>query len=211
MSDNNNDQKTYKILVWGDSIGRQCEVPWPDRLQHSMQVSFYCGTDVEVVNIAECGLSGIWGQNYFEEKVKPENPDLVIIQFGFNDMRHDKAFGAHPIGTPDEYEAAMCNMIRNAKSIGAEVLVLGNHNFAFGNLLLYPNGMDGDQMVELYRQRAENAAKKEGADYINMNDVFANNGLTSIAGTVDGCHLSDNGARVYTYTVQRYVMKKLLA
>ena len=76
MSDNNNDQKTYKILVWGDSIGRQCEVPWPDRLQHAMQVSFYCGTDVEVVNITECGLSGIWGQNYFEEKVKPENPDL---------------------------------------------------------------------------------------------------------------------------------------
>ena len=83
MSDNNNDQKTYKILVWGDSIGRQCEVPWPDRLLRSMQVSFYCGTDVEVVNITECGLSGIWGQNYFEEKVKPENPDLVIIQFGF--------------------------------------------------------------------------------------------------------------------------------
>lgn len=124
MSDNNNDQKTYKILVWGDSIGRQCEVPWPDRLQRSMQVSFYCGTDVEVVNITECGLSGIWGQNYFEKKVKPENPDLVIIQFGFNDMRQDKTFGAHPIGTPDEYEEAMCNMIRNSKNIGADVLVL---------------------------------------------------------------------------------------
>ncbi|MBO5959254.1 MAG: SGNH/GDSL hydrolase family protein [Lentisphaeria bacterium] len=204
------EQKPYKVLVWGDSIGRQNETPWPTVLQQHFQVSCYTGRKMEVVNIAQCGLAGVNGQYKFEEEVKPEQPDLVIIQFGFNDLRHDENYGAHAIGNPDQYEQAMVNMIRNAKSIGAEVLVLGNHNFRFGSLRLYPTGLNGDETVEIYRRRAEHAANTEGAGYINMADALAEQDLTPLTATCDGCHLSPYGVNVYAMTVARYILEKQL-
>lgn len=201
----------YKVLVWGDSIARQNEVPWPESCRYSFEVSCFCGRMVEFINIAQCGLAAVHGQNYFEEKVRPVQPDLVIIQFGFNDMRHDTAHNGAPIGTPDQYEEAMCNMIRNARSTGAEVLVLGNHNISFGAIRLYPTGLNGDETVDVYRQRAKRAAEKEGAAFINMAEVLESQGLPPRVATCDGCHLSPDGVKVYAITVCNFILKRLLA
>ena len=201
----------YKVLVWGDSIARQNETPWPESCRYSFEVSCFCGRPVEFINIAQCGLAAVHGQNYFEEKVRPVQPDLVIIQFGFNDLRHDTAHGGAPIGTPDQYEEAMCNMIRNARSIGAEVLVLGNHNISFGAIRLYPTGLNGDETVDVYRKRAKRAAEKEGAAFINMAEVLESQELPPRVATCDGCHLSPDGVRVYAITVGNFILKRLLA
>ena len=40
-----------------------------------------------------------------------------------------------------------------------------------------------------------------------MNDVFTHNGLTSIAGTVDGCHPNDLGFGVYAANLYRELSK----
>lgn len=200
----------YKILVWGDSIARQNTVPWPEHCQQHLTVSCFCGRPVKFFNIARCGMPAVSGQNLFDSKVKQKSPHLTIIQFGFNDLRFDASFGANPIATPEEYKNAMRNMIRNARSTGSDVLVLGNHNFSFGNLILYPNGMNGDEAVELYRSQAEEAAKLENADYINMAEVFQTLGISPVEATSDGCHLSDCGIRIYTLTVCRYILNKLL-
>lgn len=201
----------YKVLVWGDSIARQNETPWPESCRFSFEVSCFTGRPVEFTNIAQCGLAAVYGQDYFEEKVKPVQPDLVIIQFGFNDLRHDVAHNGAPIGTPDQYEEAMLNMIRNARSIGAEVLVLGNHNFSFGALKMYPTGLNGDETVEVYRQRAKRAAETAGASFINMAEVFASQNLSAREATCDGCHLSPDGVKVYAMTVCNFILKRLLA
>ena len=201
--------KPYKILVWGDSIARQNEMPWPELCRIHMEVSCYPGRPLEFINIAQCGLPAVKGQHYFEEKVRPVQPDLVIIQFGFNDLRHDTENNGAPIGSPDQYEEAMRNMIRNCRSIGAEVLVLGNHNFTFGTLRMYPTGLNGDETVEIYRQRAKQAADQEGASYIKMLEVLKSQGLTMREATCDGCHLSSDGVNVYATAVSNFIMKLL--
>ncbi len=200
----------YKVLVWGDSIAVQTSPNWPSMTQASMDVSFFPGRKVEFINIGQCGLAGVYGQHLFEEKVKPVKPDLVIIEFGFNDLRCDEAHNGKAIGEPDDFEAAMRSMIRNAKSIGADVLVLGIHNYSFGALRRHPSGLTSDQTTELYRERARMAANAEGADYINMADVLAGQGLTPREYTMDGCHLSLDGNRVYSCTVSNYLLKKII-
>lgn len=204
-----NNNASYKILVWSDSIARQHDPVWPEMLRNSFSVSCYAGRKVEVVNIAQCGLPAVIGQTWFEEKVKPENPDLVIVEFGFNDMRHDEAHGGKAIGDPDEYENAVRAMIRNSRSIGARVLVLGIHDFSFGSLKMFPTGLSADETTEIYRSRARQAAVAEGADYIDMADVLDGMGLSPLEYTCDGCHLSENGRRVYVHAVIRYILKNV--
>ena len=199
----------YKVLVWGDSIARQNETPWPELCRRSLDVSCYPGRPVEFTNIAQCGLAAVIGQHFFEEKVRPVQPDLVIIQFGFNDLRHESTNNGAPIGTPDAYEEAIRSMIRNSRSIGAEVLVLGNHNFSFGSIKMYPTGLNGDETVELYRQRAKKAAETEGASYINMAEIVLSLGLTMRDITYDGCHLSNDGMIIYCATVCHFIQKRI--
>ena len=201
--------KPYQVVVWGDSIAREGSSPWPDHCQSHLNVSCFTGREVKIVNIARCGLSGVMGQHLFDKEVKPADPDLVVIQFGFNDLRHDSSVGAHPIGTPDRFEEAMRSMIRNSKSIGADVLVLGIHDYTFGALRLYPGGLNGDQTTEIYRLRAKSAAAQEGADYISMKDAAAAQGLSPRDITCDGCHLSETGKLIYTLTVSNYILNKL--
>ena len=201
--------KKIRVLVWGDSIAATGDDNWVVRAQRTFDVSINPGVPVEFINIAQCGLAAVWGKTFFEEKVKPVSPDYVIIQFGFNDLRHPVERGGEAIGAPEKYRSAILEMVQNARSAGAEVLVIGNHDVPFGDLRLYPTGLNAWETLALYRGLAEQAAAEGGAEYLDMAAAMSGR-ITPEAATCDGTHLSDLGKYFYNAIISTWILKKIL-
>lgn len=199
--------REYKVLIWGDSIAASTPDPWPAMCARTFAVALNTGTDnVVFTNIAVCGMPARQGKAFFAEKVCPEKPSLVILQFGFNDIRWDGSNPGGPISDETVFYESVCEMIRNSKNIRADVLVLGNHRPC--SYLRMPDGRTYVETVAAYNALAKQAAHDCGADWLDMADLVGAE-LTPRESTVDGVHLSLWGKRVYSHTVANYIQRKL--
>lgn len=196
----------YQIVVWGDSIAGMEPDPWPVRLEFTHNVCVNPGRKIRVINSGICGIAAAQAKLQFQDAVARHRPDMVMIQFGFNDMRYDGVRPGLPISTPDEFGQHMRQMIRACQSIPSEVLVLGNHlPFLYMTL---PSGLTREESVVVYNDAARCAAEECGVAFLNMAQVDLH-GLPPYLLTTDGVHLSEYGCRMYAQTIASYVSNVL--
>jgi dienelactone hydrolase/lysophospholipase L1-like esterase len=187
----------YTVVVWGDSIAAgSAELQWPALAERACRLSCHPGATVTVVNAGVGGMPASVAVNQYAERVAPHRPNLVILQFGFNDVRWSGNSGARPISTPEEFTASLTRMIALCRADGAEVVLFGNHRP--GIAMLLPSGYTYAETVARYNVLARRVAATTGTICYCLDEELAAPGhdwpdLLS----ADGVHLSPLGFHAY--------------
>lgn len=134
------------------------------------------------------------------------HPDLVLIQFGFNDIRYDGSRVDKPISTVQEFESHVSEMIALCRNEAkAAVVVLGNHRTRM-NLIL-PSGLQYDKARIEYNRASRRAARKAGVPFHDMSEeLMVPETRWSEYVCEDGVHLSPLGYHAYGRRVANIIM-----
>lgn len=195
----------FKVVVWGDSIAGMPPEPWPEKMKNSFNACLVASCRLEVVNSGICGIAAADAKNNFQRDVAVHQPDLVIIQFGFNDMRYCGRRKNLPISTVEEFQKHIFEMIEMCKRIGAEVLVLTNHRVV--SFLVLPSQLTRGESVEHYNQASIAAARQANVEYIDIQQIDISPLTGKELVVADGVHLSDWGKMVYSHNVANRVLQ----
>ena len=199
----------YRVVAWGDSIAAgNADTAWPGVAERSCQVVINTGRPVQVINEAVCGKPAAHAVREFEARILPHRPDLVIIQFGFNDVRHDGSRGPDPLSTPEEFEQHLASMIRQCRGQAqADVIVLGNHRTRTN--IRFPTGRTYEESRILYNAIARRTAAQAGVEFHDMSDPAHLPDATGWQELVvpDGVHLSPLGVTVYGRAIATWIMQ----
>lgn len=198
--------RPFTVVVWGDSIAIQGG-SWPALAEMLLSVVCFPGREIKFINSAQCGLPAAAAQEQFPDKVLAHCPDLVIIQFGFNDLRCAGAL--RPISTEDEFASHLTQMVRRCQNEArARVLVLGNHNPV--SILQMPDRRSYQQTVDAYRKISVAVAKSTGADYHDMSLLTKYQFCDSELVVEDGVHLSEKGRNLYAQQIANLIQEILV-
>lgn len=188
------DTGVVSVVVWGDSIAAG---GWPQRAEFVCNVVLNAGRTVQVFNEAVGGMPAATARGQFAERIPGHQPDIVIIHFGANDLRHDGSRGGGPISTPDEFVDHLTAMTRDCQALGARVLLLGYHRCR--RLMVLPTGLPYPEAVRHYSDLARQVADATGADFLDLAaalDTVADTSWTAFI-CDDGVHLSELGMYLY--------------
>lgn len=193
----------YTVVVWGDSIAAS---GWPAHAEFSFNVALNTGRPIRIINQGVGGKPASHARNEFDQRIAPHKPDLVIIQFGFNDQRYDGSRGDKPLSTPAEFADHLRDMVTRCRSLGAKVLVLGNHRAPRPQVL--PSGLTYDEARIAYSQVARNVATTLAVPFIDMAEAIVFPGVPWHTMTnEDGVHLTETGKHAYACVVSSAIMK----
>lgn len=184
-----------KIVVWGDSIPASGPNSWPETAEFIYNNFTNVGRTVKVINSSVGGKPAARAVNEFEERVAQFHPELVFIQFGFNDMRYDGKRGQKPISSVPEFGAHIREMIEDCKSIGAKVIVIGNHRPS--TVITLPDGKSFAKKIFEYNNAAKEAALASKAVYFDMAEADIPGGSWFDLVCDDCVHLSEFGRSIY--------------
>jgi len=185
----------FVIVVWGDSIAAGSK--WPDQAQHAYNAVLCTGTTIRTINESTGGKPAAHARSEFDQRIAPHKPNLVVIQFGFNDLRYDGSRGNHPISSREEFASHLTHMARRCiDELGAQVLFSMNHEPR--SVLVMPDGTPYTRVVAAYNQVTRRVAQELGTHLIDMWTA------TQAAGesrdhivNEDGVHLSERGRCIY--------------
>jgi lysophospholipase L1-like esterase len=199
----------FIVVVWGDSIAAS---GWPDRSEFMHNVIQNAGRSVKIINMGVGGMPACTAKTQFAERVARHEPDLVIIQFGFNDLRSDGSRpNGLPLSTPEEFSAHLQEMIHRCKTeLHARVVVLGNHRPRAVLRLL--SGKTYVETTAIYREESRKAALAQNVPYIDMSVETTAGGLawTDVVNE-DGVHLSPAGLNTYAAIASNIYMDQIRA
>jgi lysophospholipase L1-like esterase len=198
------EKKPYVVVVWGDSIAAS---GWPQQAEFLFNVVLNTGRPIRVINAGAGGLAAAIAHGQFSETILPHQPNLEIMQFGLNDMRHDGSRGELPISTPKEFDEHLMAMVKLCRErAGARVIIFGNHQTRC--FLSLPTGLKYDETRAHYNMLARKVAKKTDSTHYDMAEVLAAVGLRveEVVGD-DGVHLTPRGIQAYAQIAANAIMK----
>lgn len=187
--------KSQKVIFFGDSITYMGARPggYILKMKDALEKK-NMGSDYDLVG------SGIGGNKVYDlylrmdDDVLAQNPDIVYIYIGVNDVWHKTSFGT---GTDlDKFEkfyTAIINKLldRHIKLVLVTPAVIGERTD-------YTNQQDGD--LNAYSQTIRNLAQKFHTGLVDLREIFhtyelKNNPSNKESGilTVDRVHLNDAG------------------
>ena len=196
------------VLVWGDSIAAS---GWPQRAERIFNVALNVGRSIKVVNKGVGGLPAAVACGGFNDAVLPDRPEIVIIQFGLNDLRHDGSRGALPISTPDEFKRHLTAMVRMCLDrLNDTVILFGNHRTR--PLLTMPTGLGYDETRAQYNEVTRHVARETGVSYCDIEGVMTAAGLyPEQVVAQDGIHLSPLGLEAYAQIAASELAKAVVS
>ena len=167
----------YRVVVaFGDSIveGYNLEEGWPDVLGKELSSRY---PTVRVFNAGRSGDTSADGLSRLERDVLNLEPDLVLVAFGLNDMRHRRP--------PEKFRKDLGSIIDRVKDKGAEVVLLTTTRLARGAGLV----ADGP---DRYNEVIARMARDRGLFLI---DVYGeSSGLNTPRYMLDVAHPNREGA-----------------
>lgn len=189
--------KPYTVAVWGDSIAAGGSMKWPDIAERMCNLVLNTGRPVRVVNLGIGGLPAAVARSQYAEKIAANTPDMVIIQFGFNDMRYDGSRGNRPLSTPEEFEKHITEMVTRCRDEAhARVILFGNHKAA-ANLMM-PTGLTYDETRAEYSAVLKKVAAQTKVAYYDLSQELKVEGYSwKDFLSDDGIHLSPVGFNAY--------------
>src|SRR5580698_9321243 len=186
--------KTQKVIFFGDSITEQGAKPGGFILKMK--------DALEKKNIAGYDLigAGIGGNKVYDlylrmdDDVLAQNPDIVFIWVGVNDVWHKTMYGT---GTDrDKFEKFYTAIINNL--LDRHIRVILCTPAVIGEKTDFTNQQDGD--LNAYSQVVRNLAQKNHCGLVDLREIFHNYELKNNPGnkesgilTLDKVHLNDAG------------------
>lgn len=205
-------QNPFVVVVWSDSIGAgDQQHQWPALVETFCNVALNTGRIVKVLNESAGGMPAARARHEFESRVLRHSPDLVVIQFGFNDLRHDGSRGAQPISTPEEFGEHVTDMILKCRErTGSRVVIFGNHRAR--SALVMPGGLTYDETRARYNAAARQAAEAAGVPFYDMAvELKAPEADWKDFVCADGVHLSPLGCHAYAWFAASLVSRLMAA
>jgi lysophospholipase L1-like esterase len=187
--------KTQKIIFFGDSITAQGVRPggYITRMKEAL-------TQKGLANDYDLIGAGIGGNKVYDlflrmdDDVLAQNPDIVFIYIGVNDVWHKASYGTGTdIDKFEKFYSAIINKLldRHIRVILCTPAVIGERND-------FTNQQDGD--LNAYSQVIRNLAQKFHCGLVDLREVFHTYELKNNPGnrdssilTHDRVHLNDNG------------------
>jgi lysophospholipase L1-like esterase len=201
--------KPLKIIFFGDSITHAGVNPggYIDKLKSALDKNGI----KDNYQIIGAGIGGNKVYDlYFrlEEDVLNQNPDVVVIWVGVNDVWHKRSFGT---GTDiDKFEKFYVAMIKKMQAQGAKVIV--TTPATIGERTDFSNELDGD--LNLYSQKLRDIAAKYDCPVADLRKEFlkynleknTNNKESGIL-TSDRVHLNEAGNQLVADVFYKLLIK----
>ncbi len=183
-----------RIIFFGDSITQMAVKPngYISLIKDSLSKS---NPSVEIIGAGISGNKVTDLQARVVRDIISENPSIVFIYIGINDVWHSITPGLHGT-TKDQYEAGLKEIIEKIKNAGARVIlctpsVIGEKRNGTNKI---------DQMLDEYAEISRKVASETGIQLCDLHKDFidyiaANNPGDKEKGilTADGVHLNDAG------------------
>ncbi|MFT7000280.1 MAG: lysophospholipase L1-like esterase [Spirosomataceae bacterium] len=191
-------EKPLKVVLFGDSITQAGVRPggYITMMQEMLEKAGK-STDYELIG------EGIGGNKIYdlylraEEDVLAQNPDVVIIWVGVNDVWHKMSYGT---GTDaDKFEKFYRSLIKRFQDKGIKVIICTPATI--GEKTDFSNQQDGD--LNQYSNIIRTISKTMNTDLLDLREIFLsynreNNPENLDRGilTVDRVHLNENGNKL---------------
>ncbi|MFB0947022.1 MAG: lysophospholipase L1-like esterase [Spirosomataceae bacterium] len=191
-------EKPLKVVLFGDSITQAGVRPGGYiTMMQEMLGKAGKSTDYELIG------EGIGGNKIYdlylraEEDVLAQNPDVVIIWVGVNDVWHKMSYGT---GTDaDKFEKFYRSLIKRFQDKGIKVIICTPATI--GEKTDFSNQQDGD--LNQYSNIIRTISKTMNTDLLDLREIFLsynreNNPENLDRGilTVDRVHLNENGNKL---------------
>ncbi len=202
----------YVVVVWGDSIAAGGGAnAWPGIAERTCNLVTNTGRPVKLVNSAAGGMPAAQARREFAQRVLAHRPQLVLLQFGFNDLRHDGARGPLPISTAAEFAEHLEAMGRACRDqAGAAVVYFGNHRARL--VLEMPDGRQYDAWRQQYNDVARAVAARLSAPYFDLaQELWLPGAAWTDLVCEDGVHLSPLGYHAYGRFAAQVIRQQMLA
>jgi lysophospholipase L1-like esterase len=186
--------KTQKVIFFGDSITQAGAKPGGYIVKMKEALAKQGVSDYDLIG------AGIGGNKVYdlylrmEDDVLAQNPDVVFIWVGVNDVWHKASYGT---GTdPDKFEKFYSAIIN--KLLDKHIRVILCTPAVIGEKTDFTNQQDGD--LNAYSQIIRNLAQKWHCGLVDLREIFHTYELKNNPGnkesgilTVDRVHLNEAG------------------
>ena len=187
-------RKTQKVIFFGDSITQAGAKPGGYIVKMKDALAKKGISDYELIG------AGIGGNKIYDlylrmdDDVLSQNPDIVVIWIGVNDVWHKTSFGT---GTDaDKFEKFYTAIIN--KLLDKHIRVILCTPAVIGEKTDFTNQQDGD--LNAYSQIVRNLAQKWHCGLVDLREIFHTYELSNNPGnkesgilTLDRVHLNEAG------------------
>ena len=206
MSSCNGNKK--QVVFLGDSIteeGRTLELGFINLLEESL--------DSEKFNLIGKGISGDKVSDLlvrYEDDVLVQNPDIVFIYIGINDVWHSYDVGKG--SDIDFYEKGLRKIITDIKKRGAKIILCTPT--VIGERVTFEDELEikRDQELDAFSGVVRNLASEFNTELLDLRTIFKdyiadnnkNNDYQDFL-TDDGVHLNDDGNKLIAEKMLNYI------
>lgn len=206
MSSCNGNKK--QVVFLGDSIteeGRTLELGFINLLEESL--------DSEKFNLIGKGISGDKVSDLlvrYEDDVLVQNPDIVFIYIGINDVWHSYDVGKG--SDIDFYEKGLRKIITDIKKRGAKIILCTPT--VIGERVTFEDELEikRDQELDAFSGVVRNLASEFNTELLDLRTIFKdyiadnnkNNDYQDFL-TDDGVHLNDAGNKLIAEKMLNYI------
>ncbi len=206
MSSCNGNKK--QVVFLGDSIteeGRTLELGFINLLEESL--------DSEKFNLIGKGISGDKVSDLlvrYEDDVLVQNPDIVFIYIGINDVWHSYDVGKG--SDIDFYEKGLRKIITDIKKRGAKIILCTPT--VIGERVTFEDELEikRDQELDAFSGVVRNLASEFNTELLDLRTIFKNYIVENNQNndyqdflTDDGVHLNDAGNKLIAEKMLNYI------
>jgi lysophospholipase L1-like esterase len=197
-----------QVVFLGDSIteeGRTLELGFINLLEESL--------DSEKFNLIGKGISGDKVSDLlvrYEDDVLVQNPDIVFIYIGINDVWHSYDVGKG--SDIDFYEKGLRKIITDIKKRGAKIILCTPT--VIGERVTFEDELEikRDQELDAFSGVVRNLASEFNTELLDLRTIFKdyiadnnkNNDYQDFL-TDDGVHLNDDGNKLIAEKMLNYI------
>ena len=206
MSSCNGNKK--QVVFLGDSIteeGRTLELGFINLLEESL--------DSEKFNLIGKGISGDKVSDLlvrYENDVLAQNPDIVFIYIGINDVWH--SYGVGKGSDIDFYEKGLRKIITDIKKRGAKIILCTPT--VIGERVTFEDELEikRDQELDAFAGVIRNLSSEFNTELLDLRTIFKNYIVENNQNndyqdflTDDGVHLNDAGNKLIAENMLNYI------
>ncbi|WP_431213139.1 SGNH/GDSL hydrolase family protein [Puia sp. P3] len=202
-------KKTQKVIFFGDSITAAGAKPGGYIMKMKDALAKKGNSDYDLIG------AGIGGNKVYDlylrmdDDVLSQNPDVVFIYIGVNDVWHKASYGT---GTdPDKFEKFYTAIIN--KLLDKHIRVILCTPAVIGEKTDFTNQQDGD--MNAYSQIVRNLAQKWHCGLVDLREVFHTYELSNNPGnkesgilTLDRVHLNEAGNQLVADKMLEVLLSK---
>lgn len=186
---------------------------WTDLISYDLHKN-YLNTAINFFTLN----SGISGENTrqalerFPRDLQAHQPDIVTIQFGFNDSNSWVTDRGHPRVSIEAFRANIIEMVERAALFGAKKIILSNNHRTLRNKVLL-SGESLQQSKTRYDRVLEEIAKEKNILFCDIAAAFDKLDTETVEKYLipypDLLHLSREGHKYYAAQIQPLIEESI--